>query len=106
MICLPGRLPEPEYLLQVQTAILVGELIPELIARGYKVRLMVRKNKAEYQQRWPSSEIVVADVLDYQSLEPVLKDIDCAYYLIHSLYSTEDFKEIDKKSSYQFQKGF
>lgn len=62
-----------------------GRLVPELLARGYRVRVMVRAPSPEYQARWPSAEIAVADLLDPQSLEHALDGIHTAYYLVHSL---------------------
>src|SRR3989339_2208648 len=62
-----------------------GRLIPELVARGYRVKAMVRTSSPEYHELWPDVEVVVADALDKESLQNALKGIDTAYYLIHSL---------------------
>ena len=59
--------------------------MPELVARGYNVRVMVRKNEPEYEKRWPESEIVVADALEYNTLNEAMEGVHTAYYLIHSL---------------------
>ncbi len=61
-----------------------GRLVPELIARGYKVRIMVRSSG--YDTRWSGVEVAMADALDIGQLRTALKDVDTAYYLIHSLY--------------------
>ncbi|RXQ95911.1 NAD-dependent epimerase/dehydratase family protein [Ancylomarina salipaludis] len=82
-----------------------GELIPELIARGYQLRLMVRSNLGEYKKRWPSVEIVVADALDYSQLKEALEGIDCAYYLIHSLHSSGQFQEMDSQAASNFRQA-
>ncbi len=82
-----------------------GELIPELIARGYKLRIMVRSNVAMYRERWPSVEVVVADVLDYSQLKEALEGIDCAYYLIHSLHSASRFQELDALAARNFRQA-
>lgn len=63
-----------------------GRLVPELLSRGYKVRLMVRGNPFEYSSLWPDAEIVVADARNKESLKKALDNIDTAYYLIHSLH--------------------
>ena len=62
-----------------------GRLIPELIARGYQVRALVRASSPEYEELWPGAEIVVADALDKESLSIALRNINTAYYLIHSM---------------------
>ena len=54
---------ENKILVTGSTGFIGGELIPELVARGYQVRVMVRSFLPEYKERWPSVEIVIADVL-------------------------------------------
>ena len=80
--------PKPEYgkiLVTGATGYIGGRLVPELVARGYKVRVMVRSELSDYQVRWPSSEVVFADARDYDQLVKALEGIHTAYYLIHSL---------------------
>jgi uncharacterized protein YbjT (DUF2867 family) len=71
------------------TGYIGGRLVPELLARGYKVRVMVResspKHRYRHSDRWPEAEVVVADALDPQSLEHALEGVHTAYYLIHSM---------------------
>lgn len=62
-----------------------GRLVPELIERGYRVRVMVRKYSEEYLERWPEAEVVIADALNVAQLRWALKDVSVAYYLIHSM---------------------
>ena len=87
------------------TGYIGGELIPELVSRGYQVRVMVRKLLVEYKERWPKSEIVVADALNYAELDNALKGIDYAYYLIHSLHLLNNFTEIDSLAANNFRKA-
>ncbi len=73
-----------------------GRLVPELLVRGYKVRAMVRTASPEQTDLWPGAEIVVADALEKESLKSALKDIDVAYYLIHSLLlGPKEFESAD-----------
>jgi uncharacterized protein YbjT (DUF2867 family) len=67
------------------TGYIGGRLVPELLARGYKVRVLMRESSPEPGNRWPGAEIVVADALESSSLEPALEGIHTAYYLIHSM---------------------
>lgn len=62
-----------------------GRLVPELVARGYRVRVMVRGRSPEYARRWPEAQIAVADALDPESLGRALQGVSVAYYLIHSM---------------------
>jgi uncharacterized protein YbjT (DUF2867 family) len=84
---LPSK-PRPEIgkiLVTGATGYIGGRLVPELLARGYRVRIMVRAASDEYRNRWPDAEIVVADALDAGSLRRALEGICASYYLIHSL---------------------
>ena len=82
-----------------------GELIPELIARGYDVKIMVREMHLEYKERWPSVEICVADVLNSDQLAYAFAGVQSAYYLIHSFYNKDNFEEMDLKAARNFQIG-
>ncbi|MBI2264588.1 MAG: NAD-dependent epimerase/dehydratase family protein, partial [Armatimonadetes bacterium] len=62
---LPSR-PQPDrgtILVTGATGYIGGRLVPELIAREYRVRVMVRARSPEYRERWPGAEIVEADAL-------------------------------------------
>lgn len=83
-----------------------GRLIPELLARGYKVRAMVRSESPEYKTRWPDAEIAVADALVINQLQKVLQGIDTAYYLIHSLnLGVKEFEAADMRAATNFRKA-
>lgn len=97
---------ENKILVTGATGYIGGQLVPELQARGYKVRVMVRKQLDEYALRWPDVEIVQADVLDYKALRQALSGIQCAYYLIHSLNKgKKKFEEMDRQASISFRKA-
>jgi uncharacterized protein YbjT (DUF2867 family) len=84
---LPSQ-PQPEMgtiLVTGATGYIGGRLVPELLARGYRVRVMVRAGCEGCRERWPGAEVVVADALDAASLRGALQGIHAAYYLIHSL---------------------
>jgi uncharacterized protein YbjT (DUF2867 family) len=84
---LPSR-PKPEIgniLVTGATGYVGGRLVPELLARGYQVRVMVRAASPEQEERWPDAQTVVADALELKSLKKALGGIHTAYYLIHSL---------------------
>ena len=81
-----------------------GRLVPELLARGYKVRVMVRAISPEYGTLWPHAEIVVADALDVGRLKIALEGIDTAYYLIHSLrLGPKEFASTDMQAARNFR---
>ncbi|MBA4422012.1 MAG: DUF2867 domain-containing protein, partial [Syntrophus sp. (in: bacteria)] len=81
-----------------------GRLVPELLARGYKLRVMVRAPSPGYRELWPDVEIVAADALDLNQLRIALKDIDTAYYLIHSLLlGHKEFAAADIQAAVNFR---
>jgi len=80
--------PKPEIgtvLVTGATGYIGGRLVPELLARKYKVRVIVRQTSPEYADLWPGAEVVVADVLKMSGLRDALDGIHTAYYLIHSM---------------------
>ncbi len=83
-----------------------GRLVPELLRRGYKVRVMVRGDVLNYQKIWPDTEVVQGDALDVQSLKRALEGVCAAYYLIHSLVlGPAEFAETDLKAAQNFRQA-
>ncbi|MDO9229350.1 MAG: SDR family oxidoreductase [Syntrophales bacterium] len=83
-----------------------GRLAPELLARGYQVRAMVRLASPAYEALWPGAEIVVADTLQPESLHTAMKDVHTAYYLIHSLLlGPSKFEEAEIEAAANFRKA-
>jgi uncharacterized protein YbjT (DUF2867 family) len=85
-----------------------GRLVPQLLARGYQVRALVRKASPEYNGLWPQAEVVAADVLDTnpELLEKALEGIDTAYYLLHSLnLGPKEFQAADIQAAMNFRKA-
>lgn len=81
-----------------------GRLVPELLARGYRVRAMVRAASPEYADRWPGAEIVVADALKPADLSAALAGVHTAYYLIHSLLlGPGNFSAADLRAAANFR---
>ena len=83
-----------------------GRLVPELLARGYKVRVMVRGESPGYNALWPDAEVVVADARQIDSLRIAFRDIDTAYYLIHSLrLGPKEFASADMQAARNFRQA-
>ncbi|MDP7421866.1 MAG: NAD(P)H-binding protein, partial [bacterium] len=105
---LPSK-PQPDIgtvLVTGASGYIGGRLVPELLARGYQVRVMVRAESPVYQELWPEIEVAVADALDFNSLKTALDGIDTAYYLIHSLLlGPHEFAEADKHAAENFRRA-
>ena len=81
-----------------------GKLIPELLARGYNVRVMLRELLPELKDKWPKVEFVVGDAFDIEALRKALEGIDTTYYLIHSLLmGNNKFQAADTQASINFR---
>ena len=81
-----------------------GRLVPELLARGYNVRVMVRAVSPEYSALWPNAEVIVADALDIDRLRIAVEGIDTVYYLIHSLHlGPKEFASTDMQAARNFR---
>ena len=100
-------LPQPgsgTVLVAGATGYIGGRLVPELVARGYSVRVMVRAPSPEHAERWPGVEVVVADALDADAVNHAAKDIHAIFYLIHSmLYGLDRFKNADIQAAANFR---
>ena len=105
---LPSK-PRPEIgriLVSGASGYIGGRLVPELLARGYHVRVMVRADSPEYKDRWPEAEIHVVDALDKSGLKETLKDVYAAYYLIHSmLLGEKKFESVDIQAACNFREA-
>lgn len=78
-------------------------LIPELVARGYFVRCMLRNKHASFLLDHPRIEVVYADGQNKKELLSALKDIEVAYYLIHSMRAKKSkFALMDKQAAQNF----
>ena len=85
------------------TGFVGSHLVPALLAKGHRVRCLSR-NPDRAGTRVPSAaEVVRGDVHDATSLAAALNGIDAAYYLVHSMESSEfDFEERDRDAARQF----
>ncbi len=84
-------------------------IIPILINEGHDIICAVR-DKYRVDKNYQEDEhisIVEADFLKPETLENIPKDIDVAYYLIHSMSNTsKDFEELEAKCASNFKNYF
>lgn len=99
---------QPKILLTGATGYIGKRLLPVLIEQGCFVYCMVRDtNRFICDDAWKESVAVVeADLLEPATLENLPKDIDAAYYLVHSMTSSAtDFDELEAQAAENF-KGY
>jgi uncharacterized protein YbjT (DUF2867 family) len=67
-----------------------------------KLRLFVRDRKKLQEKIPPGIAVAEGSTLDTDSLRRALRDIDVAYYLIHSMGEGADFEKLDRLSARNF----
>ena len=79
-----------------------SNLVPYLKEHGYTVRAAARNRKVIEGRHWVGVECAAADALTPESLPPVLKGVDVAYYLVHSMAAGKDFGRLDLEAAANF----
>lgn len=69
--------------------------------KNIDLRLLVRNKNSLSSDVANNIEIIQGDTFDIESLKIALKDVDVAYYLIHSL-NKDNYKDLDKLSAQNF----
>lgn len=96
-----------KILLTGATGYIGKRLLPVLAEAGHEIVCCVR-DSARFNP--PESikqkvSVIEVDFLDEKTLERVPKDIDAAYYLIHSMASSTDYKSLEHISAINFKKS-
>lgn len=82
-----------------------GRLTRVLVDRGERVRTLARRPE-EARERLPrGTDVVGGDVLEPETLGPALAGVDVAFYLIHSMRSSGDFAEEDRRAAENFARA-
>lgn len=96
-----------KILLTGATGYIGKRLLPVLIDNGYQVvcgvRDLKRFNPPDSLKR--NIEVVEFDLLDKETLSNIPKDIDGAYYLIHSMSSSKDYEKLEHESAVNFKEA-
>ncbi len=80
-----------------------GRLVPELLEAGYQVRCVARRAAALDDRPWRNDvEVVEADLAVPEQVEAALKGVQAAYYLVHSMASSEAFEEMEQEMAKVF----
>jgi uncharacterized protein YbjT (DUF2867 family) len=94
-----------KILLTGSTGYIGKRLLPVLIELGHEVICCVRDVKRFNPPESLRENITVIqlDLLDEKSLENIPKDIDGAYYLVHSMSSSGDYESLEETSAINFR---
>jgi uncharacterized protein YbjT (DUF2867 family) len=94
-----------KILLTGATGYIGKRLLPVLIELGHEVICCVRDIKRFNPTDSLRERITILklDLLDKTSLENIPKDIDGAYYLVHSMSSSRDYQSLEETSAINFR---
>lgn len=88
------------------TGYIGGRLIPKLLEKGVTVRVFVRESRKLEGRRWfEKVEVFQGDLENAEDISSALKDIDAAYFLVHSMSEGGDFAEREKTIAENFAKA-
>ena len=93
-----------KILLTGATGYIGKRLLPVLVENGHEVICCVR-DKRRFNPPLslkPKIKIIQIDLLDKDSLNKIPKDIDAAYYLVHSMSVSTNYKSLEQQSAINF----
>jgi uncharacterized protein YbjT (DUF2867 family) len=104
----PNRLeivtPDPNdtILLTGATGYIGGRLLDRLQEADRDLRCLTRRPDGLAGRIAAGTQIVVGDLLDSQSITLAMRGVHTAYYLVHSMGASGDFKELDRRAAANF----
>ena len=93
---------KPLILLTGATGYVGGELLKALHEEGYPVRCLVRRPEAFKEMGLAGVEVKAGDVLNSASVNEAMAVVTTAYYLLHSMGSTQSFEDQDRVAAQNF----
>ncbi len=94
-----------KILLTGATGYIGKRLLPVLIKNGHKVVCCVRdKSRFNLSDNLKDAVTVIQiDLLDEESLTRIPKDIEAAYYLVHSMSTAKNYDVLERRSAVNFR---
>jgi uncharacterized protein YbjT (DUF2867 family) len=77
-------------------------LVEFLLDEGRALRASSRSMEVLQGRGWDRAELCEADALEPASLDAVLRNVDTAYYLVHSMAAGKSFPELDAEAARNF----
>ncbi|WP_348788109.1 SDR family oxidoreductase [Leifsonia sp. NPDC080035] len=76
------------------TGYIGGRLVPRLLERGHRVRVLVRSPQKLTDVPWAGAvEVVQGDLGDREAVAAAVDGVDTVYYLVHAMRAKGDFEE-------------
>ena len=95
----------PLVLLTGATGYVGGRLLPLLQSRPVRLRCLARKPEYLQSKVGDGVEVVEGDVMDPSSLASALAGVETAYYLVHSMGTSQAFEEKDRTAALNFARA-
>lgn len=76
-----------------------SNLTPALAEVGWHVRAVARNAAVLEAREWEGVECMSADVLEPETLAPVLEGAEVVYYLVHMMWSGGDFVPVEQRAA-------
>lgn len=92
-------------LLTGATGYIGGRLLRRLEAADQHPRCLTRRPEALAGRVAADTPIVAGDLLDPASLAIAMRGVRTAYYLVHSMGASRDFKELDRRAAANFARA-
>jgi uncharacterized protein YbjT (DUF2867 family) len=93
----------PRSLVTGATGYVGGRLVPQLLAAGHTVRVMVRDERKAQAHTWSDDvEIAVGDGTSDSDVRAAMQDVDVLYYLLHSIGTGDDFGKTEHDMAQRF----
>lgn len=89
-------------LLTGATGYVGGRLLEKLERGGRRVRCLSRRPGTLQDRVASTTEVVTGDALKPETLAAAMEGVDTAYYLVHSMGTTGDFAEEDRRAAQNF----
>jgi uncharacterized protein YbjT (DUF2867 family) len=84
------------------TGYIGGRIVPRLLERSHAVRCIGREPGRLSGRDWPGVILVQGDLADEGDTRRALQGVDVAYYLVHSMASTAEFRDRDRTIAESF----
>jgi uncharacterized protein YbjT (DUF2867 family) len=104
-IGLPGSDPGRIAVVLGASGYMGSNLVPALSAAGWRVRAVARNAAVLEAREWPGVECWSADVLQPDTLAPVLEGADVVFYLVHMMWSGGDFVPVERRAAENARKA-
>ena len=82
-----------------------SNLVQRLLASTYPLRASARNREVLEGRGWSGVELVEADALKPETLDAALREVDVAYYLVHSMAAGDDFPRLDRQAATNFARA-